>query len=106
VQSVAARQNPAMSEANAPAIQYIGHGTVLVAMDGARVLTDPLLRLRVAHLRRAGTATAEIPHDLDAVLISHLLRPSRLGSLPGPGGRSRHRRGGGALLRGKGRRAT
>ena len=36
-----------------------------------RLLTDPVLRSRVAHLRRHG-AQPEVPRDLDAVLISHL----------------------------------
>ncbi|MBA3333863.1 MAG: MBL fold metallo-hydrolase, partial [Actinobacteria bacterium] len=29
-------------------ITYVGHATVSVSMDGTRVLTDPLLRSRVA----------------------------------------------------------
>jgi len=33
-------------------LTYVGHATVLIAMDGVRVLTDPLLRDRVLHLRR------------------------------------------------------
>ena len=58
-----------------PQVTWIGHGTALVDLDGVRLLTDPLLRDRVAHLRRrvpppAATATG----DLDAVLISHLHR--------------------------------
>jgi L-ascorbate metabolism protein UlaG (beta-lactamase superfamily) len=53
-------------------IVYLGHATVLVEMDGARVLTDPLLRPRLAHLRRAGKVDLEALRGLDAVLISHL----------------------------------
>ena len=34
-------------------IGYVGHATVLVDIDGVRLLTDPLLRNRVTHLRRA-----------------------------------------------------
>lgn len=56
-------------------ITYVGHGTVLVEVDGARLLTDPVLGRRVGPLHRHGPmpnpATAE---DLDAVLISHLHR--------------------------------
>jgi hypothetical protein len=33
-------------------ITYIGHATILIEMDGVRVLTDPLLRDRIGHLRR------------------------------------------------------
>ena len=31
---------------------FLGHATVLIECDGVRLLTDPLLRGRVAHLRR------------------------------------------------------
>ena len=51
-------------------ITYVGHGSVLVAMDGVVLLTDPLLRRFVAHLRRAVSPVGELP-DPDAVLISH-----------------------------------
>jgi L-ascorbate metabolism protein UlaG (beta-lactamase superfamily) len=53
-------------------IMYVGHATVLIVMDGVRVLTDPLLRSRVAHLRRVGKVNASALQDIDAVLISHL----------------------------------
>jgi L-ascorbate metabolism protein UlaG (beta-lactamase superfamily) len=51
-------------------ITWIGHSTVLIELDGMRLLTDPLLRRRVLHLRRVGAAAAEIG-SVDAVLISH-----------------------------------
>jgi L-ascorbate metabolism protein UlaG (beta-lactamase superfamily) len=54
-------------------VTYVGHATVLAELDGARLLTDPVLRSRVGPLRRQAAAPA--PHataDLDAVLISHL----------------------------------
>jgi L-ascorbate metabolism protein UlaG (beta-lactamase superfamily) len=52
-------------------ISWLGHATVLVELDGIRLLTDPVLRGRVAHLRRHGPAP-EVPARLDAVLLSHL----------------------------------
>jgi L-ascorbate metabolism protein UlaG (beta-lactamase superfamily) len=56
----------------APAsVSYVGHGTVLVDLDGVRLLTDPLLRNRVAHLRRAVPPPTGVARDLDAVLVSH-----------------------------------
>jgi len=44
---------------------------VLLEVDGVRLLTDPVLRSRVVHLRRHGT-TPEPPERVDAVLLSHL----------------------------------
>jgi L-ascorbate metabolism protein UlaG (beta-lactamase superfamily) len=52
-------------------IEYVGHATVFVDVDGVRLLTDPLLRNRVAHLRRASGVSARAQRGVDAVLISH-----------------------------------
>jgi L-ascorbate metabolism protein UlaG (beta-lactamase superfamily) len=52
-------------------IEYVGHATVVVDVDGVRLLTDPLLRNRVAHLRRAAPVDAGSRRGIDAVLISH-----------------------------------
>jgi L-ascorbate metabolism protein UlaG (beta-lactamase superfamily) len=51
-------------------INYIGHSTVEIELDGVRLLTDPLLRNRVAHLLRAVPLAGDLPR-VDAVLISH-----------------------------------
>jgi L-ascorbate metabolism protein UlaG (beta-lactamase superfamily) len=54
-------------------IVFLGHATVLIEVDGVRLLTDPLLRDRVAHLRRqAPPVDSDLFADPDAVLISHL----------------------------------
>jgi len=60
------------SPASRAAIQYVGHATVLVDLDGVRLLTDPLLRNRVTHLRRAVKVDPAALRGVDAVLISHL----------------------------------
>ena len=52
------------------AVEYLGHSSVLVELDGARFLTDPLLRSLAAHLTRLAPVP-EPPADLTAVLISH-----------------------------------
>ena len=52
-------------------IEYVGHATVVIDLDGVRLLTDPLLRSRVAHLRRAVPVDAKALRGVDAVLISH-----------------------------------
>jgi L-ascorbate metabolism protein UlaG (beta-lactamase superfamily) len=51
-------------------ITWVGHGCVLVAMDGVVLLTDPLLRGRVAHLRRTAPPAVDVPSP-DVVLVSH-----------------------------------
>lgn len=43
---------------------------MLIELDGVRFLTDPLLRARVAHLRRAVPLAGSLP-TADVVLISH-----------------------------------
>lgn len=54
-------------------LTWLGHSTALVELGGTRLLTDPVLRSRVAHLHRhAGPQRA--PGRLDAVLISHAHR--------------------------------
>jgi L-ascorbate metabolism protein UlaG (beta-lactamase superfamily) len=54
-------------------IVFLGHATVLIEFDGVRLLTDPLLRGGVAHLRRqAPLVDEEVFTGPDAVLISHL----------------------------------
>src|SRR4051794_27256581 len=54
-------------------LTWLGHATVLIDFAGTRVLTDPVLRGRVAHLLREGAVPA-MPTALDAVLVSHLHR--------------------------------
>ncbi|MSX02246.1 MAG: MBL fold metallo-hydrolase [Actinobacteria bacterium] len=58
---------------SADSVTFLGHSTVLIEDGGARLLTDPMLRGRIGHLRRHGPpASAEHWDGLDAVLISHL----------------------------------
>ncbi len=52
-------------------ITWLGHATVLLEVADARLLTDPLLRGRVAHLRRHAPAPAPLD-PVDGVLISHV----------------------------------
>lgn len=81
-----------MSRCRSPGVDllYVGHATVLIELDGVRVLTDPVLRMRVAHLRRrVPLPPLEELLPLDAVLISHahhdhLDPPSLRRIAPGP----------------------
>ena len=57
-------------------VTWLGHATVVVDMDGVRLVADPLLRRHNGVLRRRGGATTA-PQDeawsgADAVLLSHL----------------------------------
>lgn len=54
-------------------ITFVGHSTVLLELDGTRLLTDPVLRAQLLHLRRhAAPVAAGVTQRIDAVLISHL----------------------------------
>ena len=61
-----------MTEGGSGRLAWIGHSTVLVELDGARVLTDPVLRRRVGHLRRAEAVRPEAIAPFDLILISHV----------------------------------
>jgi L-ascorbate metabolism protein UlaG (beta-lactamase superfamily) len=82
---------------------WLGHSTVLFEEGGARLLTDPLLRERLLHLRRHGPVPRVGP--VDAVLLSHLhLDHADILSLESldRGARIVLPRGGGELVAGRG----
>ena len=59
--------------AGAERLTFVGHSTVLFELGTARILTDPVLRERILHIRRhAGAVAPETTQAIDAVLISHL----------------------------------
>jgi L-ascorbate metabolism protein UlaG (beta-lactamase superfamily) len=61
------------SDASPLRVTWLGHSTVLLELDGVRLVTDPLLRGRIGHVRRvAAAADGTLLRGLDAVLISHL----------------------------------
>ena len=54
-------------------VTWLGHATVLLGLDGARVLTDPVLRGRVGPLVRiAPPVDLDALAEVDCVLLSHL----------------------------------
>jgi L-ascorbate metabolism protein UlaG (beta-lactamase superfamily) len=54
-------------------VTYVGHATVLLELEGVRLITDPVMRSWVGPLRRQGAPPSPgVAGDLDAVLISHL----------------------------------
>ncbi len=64
-------------------VTYVGHATVLIELDGVRLLTDPVLRRHVGPLVRHGALPSpQATENVDSVLISHLHRDhADLGSL-------------------------
>jgi L-ascorbate metabolism protein UlaG (beta-lactamase superfamily) len=52
-------------------LTWLGHSTVVIDVEGTRVVTDPVLRARVWHLRREALVAQEALRDLDAILVSH-----------------------------------
>ena len=57
--------------AGAVGVTWLGHSSVVIELDGAVLVTDPVLRNRVLLLRRAAAAP-QLPGHVDAVLISHV----------------------------------
>jgi L-ascorbate metabolism protein UlaG (beta-lactamase superfamily) len=87
-------------------ITWLGHSTILIELDGVRLLTDPLLRPRMLHLLRvSGPVDAGAFANVDAALVSHFhydhLDLSSLRSL-GASVRVLVPRGGAAYLRKRG----
>jgi L-ascorbate metabolism protein UlaG (beta-lactamase superfamily) len=54
------------------AVTYVGHASTLIDVDGTRLLTDPVLRLHLGHIRRIAAAPPATTGDgIDAILITH-----------------------------------
>ncbi len=54
-------------------LTFVGHASTVIDLDGIRLLTDPVLRPRVAHLRRQiESEDLFAARKPDAVLVSHL----------------------------------
>lgn len=54
-------------------ITYVGHATMLLNINGTKILTDPVLRNGVLHLRRQNKNIQKKWYsNVDAVLISHM----------------------------------
>jgi L-ascorbate metabolism protein UlaG (beta-lactamase superfamily) len=53
-------------------VTWLGHSTVVIELDGARFITDPILTRRVGHLRRADDVPQAARDGIDVVLVSHV----------------------------------
>jgi L-ascorbate metabolism protein UlaG (beta-lactamase superfamily) len=52
-------------------LTWLGHSTVVIDVDGTRLVTDPVLGRRVWHLRRDAAVDLRLFGALDGVLVSH-----------------------------------
>lgn len=52
-------------------LTWLGHSTVVIDVDGTRLITDPVLRRRVWHLRREAAVDPSALGSLDGILVSH-----------------------------------
>jgi L-ascorbate metabolism protein UlaG (beta-lactamase superfamily) len=52
-------------------LTWLGHSTVVIDLKGTRVITDPVLRGRIWHLRRDAVVAPTAMGHLDAILVSH-----------------------------------
>jgi L-ascorbate metabolism protein UlaG (beta-lactamase superfamily) len=53
-------------------ITWLGHSCAVIRLDGVTVVTDPVLRDRVFHLRRTVPVDPAALEGVEAVLVSHL----------------------------------
>jgi L-ascorbate metabolism protein UlaG (beta-lactamase superfamily) len=52
-------------------LTWLGHSTVVIDVDGTRLVTDPVLGRRVWHLRRKAAVDLRVPETLAGILVSH-----------------------------------
>ena len=52
-------------------VTWLGHSCTAIRLDGLLVVTDPVLRGRIFHLRRRGRVDRASLADVGAILISH-----------------------------------
>ena len=69
--SSAPRASEPDATSTALAITWLGHATVLVEIDGVRMITDPVLRDRIGPLVRIAP-DVDLAGPVDCVLLSHL----------------------------------
>ena len=61
----------ASAETSAGALTWLGHSCVVIQLDGHLLVTDPVLRNRIFHLRRRAPVDPAALDGVDAILLSH-----------------------------------
>jgi L-ascorbate metabolism protein UlaG (beta-lactamase superfamily) len=54
------------------AVTWLGHSCAAIRLDGLLVVTDPVLRRRIVHLRRKDRVDPSALEDVGAILVSHV----------------------------------
>ena len=53
-------------------LTWLGHSCLAIQVDGLRMITDPVLRERIVHLRRKAPVDSAALDGVDVVLLSHI----------------------------------
>ena len=53
-------------------LTWLGHSCLAIQLDGLRMVTDPVLRERIVHLRRKAPVDSAALDGVDVVLLSHV----------------------------------
>jgi L-ascorbate metabolism protein UlaG (beta-lactamase superfamily) len=61
-----------MAETRPDRLTWLGHSCVAIQLDGLVIVTDPVLRDRIVHLRRKERADTAALERVDVVLLSHI----------------------------------
>src|SRR5262249_5535819 len=62
---------PVDTERKAGTLTWLGHSCAAIRLDDALVVTDPVLRSRIAHLRRRSPVDPATLAGVDVILLSH-----------------------------------
>lgn len=62
----------ASAERKAGTLTWLGHSCVAIRLDDLLIVTDPVLRNRIAHLRRKSAVDPAALAGVDVVLVSHI----------------------------------
>jgi L-ascorbate metabolism protein UlaG (beta-lactamase superfamily) len=61
----------APTEASTGTLTWLGHSCAVIQVDGQVIVTDPVLRSRIFHLRRKAPDDLSALDGVDAILLSH-----------------------------------
>jgi L-ascorbate metabolism protein UlaG (beta-lactamase superfamily) len=61
----------ASADASAGTLTWLGHSCAAIRLDGLLIVTDPVLRNRIVHLRRKQPVAPGAVDGVDVVLVSH-----------------------------------